>query len=227
MNRTFTMAFRGLALAVLAACSAPGDGDSSGGADFAADEQELAANPCANASLGNGGYCGAGIAGDPSTLYQCVDRRVASSTRCAAGCEAMPAGQNDRCGGGAGNKRIVVDVSEQRLRAYEGGNVVYDAPIGTGKDGFNTPIADFTIRWKLPSKDMQREGPDGWFVPDVPWVMNLNANGVAIHGAYWNNDCAHCGTGTRLSHGCVNMKVAQAKWLYGWAPVGTPVHIQK
>jgi lipoprotein-anchoring transpeptidase ErfK/SrfK len=28
-----------------------------------------------------------------------------------------------------------------------------------------------------------------------------------------------------MSHGCVNLPLDVAEWLYGWAPVGTPVFV--
>jgi lipoprotein-anchoring transpeptidase ErfK/SrfK len=30
-----------------------------------------------------------------------------------------------------------------------------------------------------------------------------------------------------MSHGCINMKTSEAKWLYNWAPKGTLVVIHK
>jgi lipoprotein-anchoring transpeptidase ErfK/SrfK len=44
----------------------------------------------------------------------------------------------------------------------------------------------------------------------------------AIHGTYWHNNF-----GRRMSHGCVNMKTKEAKWLYQWAPKGTLVVVHK
>jgi lipoprotein-anchoring transpeptidase ErfK/SrfK len=42
----------------------------------------------------------------------------------------------------------------------------------------------------------------------------------ALHGAYWHNNF-----GTPMSHGCVNMNVADAGWIFDWAPVGTLVNV--
>jgi len=62
-----------------------------------------------------------------------------------------------------------------------------------------------------------------WIVPDVPNVMYIKG-GVALHGAYWHNKF---GTGVRLSHGCVNLSLRDAAWLYDWAPVGTRVVVHR
>jgi lipoprotein-anchoring transpeptidase ErfK/SrfK len=52
--------------------------------------------------------------------------------------------------------------------------------------------------------------------------MYING-GVALHGTYWHNNF---GTGTRMSHGCINLPLSSAAWLYDWAPLGTPVRVQ-
>jgi len=43
----------------------------------------------------------------------------------------------------------------------------------------------------------------------------------AIHGAYWAR-----AFGGMISHGCINLSVANAAWLYSWASVGTRVVIR-
>jgi lipoprotein-anchoring transpeptidase ErfK/SrfK len=42
--------------------------------------------------------------------------------------------------------------------------------------------------------------------------------GYGTHGTYW-----HTNFGQPMSHGCVNMTIGDAQWLYNWAPVGTLV----
>jgi lipoprotein-anchoring transpeptidase ErfK/SrfK len=46
--------------------------------------------------------------------------------------------------------------------------------------------------------------------------------GVALHGTYWHNAF---GTGARMSHGCINLTIEDAQWLYEWADIGTTVTI--
>jgi lipoprotein-anchoring transpeptidase ErfK/SrfK len=50
----------------------------------------------------------------------------------------------------------------------------------------------------------------------VPWTSFFEfTTGVALHGTYW-----HDNFGARMSHGCVNMRTEEAKWIYRWtAPV--------
>ena len=119
-------------------------------------------------------------------------------------------------------KRIVVNLSKQWLYAYEDDRLVFDAPVATGRDGMNTPTGNFQIYAKLPVQTMDGV-TDGkyWVVPNVPHVMYFSG-GVALHGTYWHN---LFGTGARPSHGCVNLPLKSAAWLYEWAPVGTPVRV--
>ncbi|HEY0739493.1 MAG TPA: L,D-transpeptidase [Herpetosiphonaceae bacterium] len=120
----------------------------------------------------------------------------------------------------AGGKVIDVDISRQQLVAFENGQVVFTAPVATGKDGFNTPTGTYSIYAKLASQTMRGSlGGESWVVPNVPHVMYINGS-VALHGTYWHN---MFGTGVRMSHGCVNLPLDAAAWLYGWAPMGTTV----
>ncbi len=120
-----------------------------------------------------------------------------------------------------GNRRIEIDLNTQRLYAYEGRYRVFDFPVSTGRDGFETPPGNFAVTRKLLSHDMRGSaGGETWYVPDVPHVMYFLGGGYAIHGTYWHNTF---GTGARLSHGCVNLPLDAAAQLYEWAPVGTPV----
>jgi hypothetical protein len=120
-------------------------------------------------------------------------------------------------------RRIVVDLTSQWLTAYEGELAVFRAPVATGKDGFNTPTGDFAIYAKYPMQTMTGSaGGESWNVPDIPFVQYV-VGGVAFHGTYWHD---LWGTGVRMSHGCINLNIDDAQWLYEWAEVGTPVQIR-
>jgi hypothetical protein len=120
------------------------------------------------------------------------------------------------------NRHIDVDLSAQQLTAYEGDTPVYHAPVATGKDGYNTPAGSFAIYSKYPMETMTGSaGGESWYVPDIPWVQYV-VGGVALHGTYWHDQW---GTGFRLSHGCINLNIDDAQWLYEWADIGTQVAI--
>jgi L,D-transpeptidase catalytic domain len=119
-------------------------------------------------------------------------------------------------------RHIDVDLSAQQLIAYEGDTPVFHAPVATGKDGFNTPTGSFAIYSKYPMQSMTGSAAgETWYVPDIPWVQYV-VGGVALHGTYWHDQW---GTGTRMSHGCINLNIDDAEWLYEWADVGTQVDI--
>jgi lipoprotein-anchoring transpeptidase ErfK/SrfK len=121
-------------------------------------------------------------------------------------------------------KQIIVDLSDQWLYALEGDRIIFDAPVSTGRDGFNTPIGHFSIYAKVREQTMRGcAGGECWVVPRVPHAMYI-VGGVALHGTYWHNQF---GTGVRRSHGCINLPLKAAAWLYDWAPVGTPVTVRR
>lgn len=136
---------------------------------------------------------------------------------------ARPAAPAGAVAAVSSGKSIVVDLSAQWLYAFEDGAAVYDAPVSTGRDGFNTPPGNFAIYSKLSSQTMSGTiGGESYYVPDVPNVMYING-GVALHGTYWHN---MFGSGVRMSHGCINLPLGAASWLYSWAPMGTPVTVR-
>ncbi|AGF53037.1 sll0670 [Synechocystis sp. PCC 6803] len=111
---------------------------------------------------------------------------------------------------------IEVNLSTQRLIAWEGNKPVYAIIISTGKKGTPTIPGIFTIQSKR-SIDRMR-GAD-YDIDDVPYAQYYSG-GYAIHGAYWHNKF-----GTPVSHGCINLAVDHAKWLFNWSEISTPLVI--
>lgn len=113
---------------------------------------------------------------------------------------------------------IDVNISTQRLTAYEDNIAVFTTAISGGLPATPTVLGRFAIRTKLRAQAMS--GP-GYYLPNVPHVMYFYS-GYAIHGAYWHNNF-----GRPMSHGCVNVPLAAAAWLYNWASVGTTVYVHR
>ncbi|WP_347276111.1 L,D-transpeptidase [Coleofasciculus sp. FACHB-T130] len=113
---------------------------------------------------------------------------------------------------------IEVNLSKQRLIAWEGGRRVYSVRISSGKRSTPTRVGTFRIQSKHRTARMR--GRD-YNVPNVPYTMYYSG-GYAIHGAYWHNRF-----GTPVSHGCVNVPVAQARKLYSFASHGTKVVVRR
>ena len=119
--------------------------------------------------------------------------------------------------GNGGEHWIEVSLSGQYLWAWEGDVVVYEGYVSTGRAEFATPTGTFYINNKLESQTMSGVlGGEEYNVPDVPWVMYFTDVGHAIHGTYWHNNF-----GTPMSHGCINLPMDVAAWMYSWAGYGT------
>lgn len=111
---------------------------------------------------------------------------------------------------------IDIDLSEQRLRAYENGEVVRTTLVSTGLPQTPTPKGQFRIWIKLRYDDMS--GPD-YYLEDVPYAMYFY-QGYGLHGTYWHNNF-----GQRMSHGCVNLPTSEAEWVFDFVDVGTLVNV--
>jgi hypothetical protein len=123
----------------------------------------------------------------------------------------------------AGAKWISINLFEQTLAAYEGDRLVFATLTATGLNGWWTRPGLFQIFEKHDLQTMQgafeADQSDLYYVGDVPWVMYYDRK-RAIHGEYWHNSL-----GGKHSHGCVNIPVADAHWLFDWAPEGTWVWV--
>ncbi len=111
---------------------------------------------------------------------------------------------------------IDVDLSEQRVTAYEGAEPVRSFVVSTGTLTHPTVTGQFRIYVKLRWTDMS--GP-GYYLPNVPYTMYFY-RGYALHGTYW-----HDNFGTPMSHGCVNHRTEDAAWVFDFASVGTLVNV--
>lgn len=118
------------------------------------------------------------------------------------------------------NKRIEVDLTNQRLYAYEGDRKIYDFLISSGLWG-KTPTGIFTIWTKLRYVNMKGGNKalnTYYYLPNVPFVMFFAnddippSRGFGLHGTYWHSNFGH-----PMSHGCINMKTEEAQQIYYWA----------
>jgi hypothetical protein len=121
----------------------------------------------------------------------------------------------------AEEKRIEIHLDEQMVMAYEGDTQVqlFRCSAGITKgDASLTPLGDFRTDYKRPSRHMI-DGNDHHMntfnLPGIPWISYLDVNGISFHGTYWHNNF-----GVPMSHGCINLPSASAKWIYRWT---TPV----
>jgi hypothetical protein len=121
-------------------------------------------------------------------------------------------------------KEIVVSISAQAMWAYENGELVVSTYVSTGTAEVpetTTPIGYHSVIAKVDVQTMEGTISGEYYrVENVPHVMYFDNLGNAIHGTYW-----HSNFGAPMSHGCVNLPLDIAAWLYEWAPVGTAVTV--
>ncbi|HSO12134.1 MAG TPA: L,D-transpeptidase [Anaerolineales bacterium] len=123
------------------------------------------------------------------------------------------------------NKRIDVNLLTQTLTAFEYDKTVLETKISSGipngprdANGLSTktPEGEFRIQDKMPAKHMGNGNlfadADDYELPGVPWTCFFTSQGHAFHGTYW-----HENFGVPMSHGCINMRTEEAKWLFRWA----------
>lgn len=110
---------------------------------------------------------------------------------------------------------IAVDLYEQVLVAYEDETPVFSTLVASGLKQWPTNEGLFHIYLRYPRTSMSGayQQADFYYLQEVPWTMYFDGD-IALHGTYW-----HDGFGYRHSHGCVNLSITDAKWLYDWSAV--------
>lgn len=122
-------------------------------------------------------------------------------------------------------KYILVDTKNQLLTAYEDDSPVMISAISSGifseNQNLATPPGEYTINYKRPSRHMvhsDKIGINDSELYGIPWVSYFTDTGIAFHGTYWHNDYTQ-----PRSHGCVNMPIYAARWIYLWTdPIVPP-----
>ena len=115
------------------------------------------------------------------------------------------------------DKKLVVNLLRQTLSCYENGREVFFCRVSTGpklaESGWATEPGDHPIWRKLISLHMSAGGGAGeaFDTPAIAWTSLFTPEGAAIHTAYWHNEF-----GFARSHGCVNCRPDDSKWIWRW-----------
>jgi len=118
------------------------------------------------------------------------------------------------------NRWIDVDLAEQTLAVYDRGQLVFATVIASGLEPFWTRPGLFQIFQKKETETMRNNDPsDFYYLDNVPWTMYFDG-ARALHGAYWRTRF-----GYPQSHGCVNLSVGDAHWIFNWANEGDWVYV--
>ena len=120
-------------------------------------------------------------------------------------------------------KKVVVDRTEnyQTLSCYEGNEEVYFCRVSTGqyRDVYGNPVTEYLTplgehtTWRKAISIHMSGGTTGtgYDTPAVSWTTLFSGDGYAIHAAFWHNKF-----GVPRSHGCVNCRPEDAKWIFRW-----------
>jgi LysM repeat protein len=126
----------------------------------------------------------------------------------------------------SGSKRIVIDLSDQHLYAYEANRLVYSFVASTGVAPTNTRTGEFRVQSKIP-----KAYGSAWniWMPHwlgIYWAGSVE-NGIHALPILPNGQTLWAGyLGRPVSFGCVVLGSSEAQRLYNWAEVGTPVSIR-
>jgi lipoprotein-anchoring transpeptidase ErfK/SrfK len=121
--------------------------------------------------------------------------------------------------GDPATKKVVVNLNYQSLSCMEGDKEVYFCRVSTGMQGDSTPLGEHSVFWKLISVRMTATATGASYdLPGMSWTTFFAQNGVAIHAATSHNDF-----GAVRSHGCVNCRPEDAKWVFRWSQPSVPL----
>ncbi|WP_217914328.1 L,D-transpeptidase family protein [Miltoncostaea marina] len=127
--------------------------------------------------------------------------------------------------------RIVVNLTQRKLRLIRHGTVVKTYRIAVGQPAHPTPTGDYEIN--------DKQVDPTWYPPDSPWAAELStippgpgnplgtrwigttAPAIGIHGTY-----ADSSIGTAASHGCMRMHIPDVEELYEMVTLGMRVSIR-
>lgn len=127
----------------------------------------------------------------------------------------------------AQDKLVVVDLNRQTMSCFEGDHEVYFCTVSTGgkydaqgnpSEKWATPVGKHTIWRKLVSVHMTGGTTGGGYdLPGIGWTTLFSSNGVAVHSTFWHNSY-----GIPRSHGCVNARPEDARWVFRWTMPDVP-----
>lgn len=120
---------------------------------------------------------------------------------------------------------IGVSTYEQNLVAYSGDYPAMAALVSTGdmdEEKWRTDAGTWKVDllWEVGPMEGAAGSDNFYSLDQVPYHMYFNWR-EALHGVYW-----HENFGYYWSHGCVNLTVSDAKWLWdNWVNIDTVVYV--
>ncbi|MFG1828790.1 L,D-transpeptidase [Micromonospora chersina] len=119
-----------------------------------------------------------------------------------------------------------VDNATKQMTVYENGAVVRTLPVSLGKKSTPSSSGTMVVMEKKESTvfDTRDEpDPDNQYVTKIDFAQRLTWGGEYIHAAPWSEGVQGR---VNVSHGCVNVSMANGRWLFGKTLVGDPITVR-
>ena len=117
---------------------------------------------------------------------------------------------------------VEINLDEQTLSVYDQDRLVFAALAATGISQMATRPGLHQVTKKVIAENMtgafEADRSDFYYLESVPWTVYFD-EARAIHGVYWRTNY-----GRKASHGCVNLTIPDAHWLYDWIKEGDYVY---
>jgi lipoprotein-anchoring transpeptidase ErfK/SrfK len=122
-----------------------------------------------------------------------------------------------------------INVPKHQMKVFRNGELLRTIPISAGKDGFATRSGTKVIMEKFRSKRMDAattgidpDDPEYYNIANVEYAMRVTYSGEFLHAAPWSVGAQG---DDNVSHGCIGMSTADAKWLFNLSRRGDIVEV--
>ncbi|MGX1613836.1 Ig-like domain-containing protein [Micromonospora chalcea] len=121
---------------------------------------------------------------------------------------------------------MTVDNATKQMTVSENGTVIRTLPVSLGKKSTPSSSGTMVVMEKKESTvfDTRSEpNPANRYVTEIDFAQRITWGGEYIHAAPWSEGVQ----GRRnVSHGCVNVSMANGRWLFGKTLVGDPITVK-
>lgn len=140
----------------------------------------------------------------------------------------------NHCSDNTNSRFVLVSVSARHMWACEASKTVYDSPVITGMEFLAadlTPRGTYQVYGKYTDTVLRGHDSTGsWNDPVSYWMPFLHNQygSYGFHDATWRPSSAFGNVdpnSNQASHGCVELPLASAKWLFGWMQIGDSVTV--
>ncbi|WNV76845.1 Ig-like domain-containing protein [Geodermatophilus sp. DSM 44513] len=123
----------------------------------------------------------------------------------------------------------IVDAATHRLAVYDGDQLVQDFPMSAGSPDNPSANGPHVVTEMNRDRVMDSstygvpvDSPDGYRTA-VQYAVRISDSGEFVHAAPWS--VAQQGR-ANVSHGCINLSTADARWFFGFSQPGDVVEIR-